>query len=72
MNKWTELLAGLILVLGPIIVAWLSGPGGPWIAGGISFNFWHAAWEFLKGGIFWLVVMVGVLFILLGISDLKG
>ena len=30
-----------------------------------------AALEFLKGGIIWLVVMVGLLFVMLGISDLK-
>ncbi len=72
MDKWSELLVGMILIIIPIAVAFYSGPGGPWIAAGISFNFWHAAWEFLKGGIFWFVVMVGVLFVLLGISDLKG
>jgi len=72
MNKWFELLMGLILVLGAIIVAWYSGPGGPWTIFGASLNFWHAAWQFLLGGVFWFVVMVGALFILLGISDLKG
>lgn len=72
MNKWAELLLGLILVIVPIIIAWFSGPGGPWIAGTVSFNFWHAAWEFLKGAVFWFAIMIGVLFILLGLSDLKG
>ena len=67
MNKWYELLLGLILVLVPIIIAFYSPEwwGGFW-------NFRNAAWEFLKGGVFWMIVMVGFLFILLGISDLKG
>lgn len=67
MNKWMELLMGLILVLAAIIVAFYSPD---WF--GDFFNFRRAAWEFLKGGVFWMVVMIGVLFILLGISDLKG
>ena len=67
MNKWTELLLGLILVIGAIIVAWYyTDWWGP------LWNFKHAAWEFLKGGGFWFIVMIGTLFILLGISDLKG
>lgn len=69
MNKWTELLLGLILVIVPIAIAWYSSA---WTAGGVSFNFWTPAWNFLKGGIFWAIVMIGALFILLGISDLKG
>ena len=65
MNKWLELLLGLILLVVAIVVAWYS-------ANWSSFwNFKHAAWEFLKGGVFWFVALVGVLFILLGISDLK-
>ena len=65
MNKWIELLLGLILVIGVIVFTWYSSNwGGFW-------NFRHAAWEFLKGGLFWLVLMVGLLFIILGISDLK-
>lgn len=65
MNKWTELLLGLILVIAAILVMWYSSAwGGLW-------NFKTASWEFLKGGVFWLVILIGVLFILLGISDLK-
>jgi hypothetical protein len=66
MNKWAELLIGLILVIVPICVAWYSP------AWGSFWNFSHAAWEFLKGGVFWIIVMVGALFILLGISDMKS
>ena len=65
MNKWSELLLGLIFVIVPIIVAWYSQTWGIW-------NFWNAAGIFFKGGLFWLITMIGVLFILLGISDLKG
>lgn len=65
MNKWLELLIGLILVIVAIFVMWTStGWGSFW-------NFKHASWEFLKAGVFWAVVGIGVLFILLGISDLK-
>jgi hypothetical protein len=64
MNKWLELLLGLILVIASVVLMWYSSGWGIW-------NFKHAAWEFLKGGVFWFVLMIGVLFIILGISDLK-
>ena len=67
MNKWAELLLGLILVILPIIIAFYSPM---WF--GEFWNFRSAAWEFLKGSVFWFIVMIGVLFVLLGISDLKG
>lgn len=69
MNKWAELLLGLVLVIASLVIAYFSQN---WIAWGISFNFWSPAWQVLKGGIFWMVFMIGALFILLGISDLKG
>jgi len=71
MNKWSELLLGLILIVVPIVIAWYSWTQD-WVLWSVSFNFWTPAWNFLKGGIFWMVVMIGALFILLGISDLKG
>lgn len=67
MNKWAELLLGLVLVVVAIVVAWYSSD---WF--GSLWNFKHAAWEFLKGAVFWIIVGIGALFILLGISDLKG
>lgn len=70
MNKWAELLLGLILVIGAILVAWYSGISD-WTLFGKSFDFLTPAWIFLKGGIFWFVVVMGLLLILLGISDLK-
>ncbi len=64
MNKWAELLLGLILIIVPILVAFYSQTWGAW-------NFWSAAGTFFKGGLFWFIVMIGVLFVLLGISDLR-
>ena len=66
MNKWTELLLGLLLLNGAILVWSLSqGWGDFW-------NFGMAAWQFLKGGLIWMIIMIGLVFIMLGISDLKG
>lgn len=65
MNKWTELLLGLIFLIGAILV-WYYSMNWP------SFwNFGAPAWEFLKGGAIWFAIMIGLLFIMLGISDLK-
>jgi len=60
-----ELLLGLILVIGAIL---LWGYSQQWSN---FWNFGNAAWEFLKGGLIWLVILIGLLFIMLGISDLK-
>jgi hypothetical protein len=60
MNKWMELLIGIILLIIPIYT---------WIV-----NMWglgDAAIAFLKGGLVWFVLMLGFLFLMLGISDLK-
>ena len=65
MNKWLELLLGLVLLIGVILFAWYS------VNFGSFWNFRHAAWEFLKGGIFWLIALIGLLLIVLGINDLK-
>jgi len=65
MNKWLELLMGLILVIVPIVIAFYSLNWGFW-------DFGRPAWEVLKGGVFWMIIGIGALFILLGISDLKG
>jgi hypothetical protein len=59
MNKWLELLLGLILVVGTIVFAF-------------QFQSWgFAAWEFFKGGLVWFVGLIGLLFLLLGLSDLR-
>ena len=61
MNKWLELLIGLILVIVPIYLAFVQWP-----------SWGSASIEVLKGGIFWAIVGIGALFVLLGISDLRS
>ncbi len=68
MNKWTELLLGLILVIATVLVIFYS-PAWVWL--GVSWNFKHAAWIVLKGGAIWFVILIGLLFLMLGISDIK-
>jgi len=70
MNKWIEILLGLILIIGMILFGYYSSIYD-WTLLGKSLNFWHSAWVFLKGGIFWFVMMIGLLFLMLGISDLR-
>ncbi|MBT4257926.1 hypothetical protein HOD88_01960 [archaeon] len=60
MNKWLELLIGLILLVGGIYV-WGTNLAG----------FGMATLSFLKGGIMWGVLFAGLALIILGISDLK-
>jgi len=64
MNKWLELLVGLILLIGAILLLAYTRGVGFW-------DFGTAAWEVLKGGVVWFVAGIGLLFILLGISDLR-
>lgn len=65
MNKWFEILFGLILLNVSVYLA-VSSSG--W---GAFWDFGNAAWIFLKGGFLWGLFFVGILFIILGISDLK-
>jgi len=60
MNKWLEILLGLILVIAAVC-AWVVDQWG----------MGAAALQFLKGGIVWFVILIGLLFLMLGISDLK-
>ena len=60
MNKWFELFLGLILIA---IAVYTWGMN--------LYGFGEAALLFLKGGIIWFVIMISLLLILLGISDLK-
>lgn len=62
MNKWIEILIGLILVIGAVFLVF-GGYTQPWS---------EATWVVLKGGIVWGIFFVGLLFLMLGISDLKG
>lgn len=65
MNKGSEILLGLILLLGIITFAWFSPSFGDF------WNFRHAAWEFLKGGFFWFITFIGLILIVLGITGLR-
>ena len=67
MNKWTEIIFGLILIVGTFLIGWYSGEW--W---GEFWNFRGAAWLVLKGGLAWGIFFVGLLFLMLGISDLKN
>ena len=60
MNKWAEILIGLIFVV-IAVYAWMTN----------LYGFGTAALEFLKGGIVWFIIMIGLLFLMLGISDLR-
>ena len=62
MNKWLEILLGLILVVIPVALVLPSMPFYSW---GI------AALEVIKGGIVVFIVLIGLLFLLLGINDLR-
>lgn len=61
MNKWAELLAGLVLIILAVVV-WMTNV---WALG-------DAALVFLKGAIVWCVIGLGVLFLLLSIADMRG
>jgi len=66
MNKWLEILLGLILVNVAIYL---------WVSSSQLGNFWdfgNAAWILLKGGILWGIIFAGIVFVILGISDLKN
>lgn len=60
MNKWFQLLFGLILLL-----------GGIYVWGMDYFGFGTAALNFLKGGFMWIVLLTGLALVILGISSLK-
>lgn len=63
MNKWFELILGVILLVGVIA---LVLPGMPLESWGTS------AMTVLKGGLSWIVAIIGLILIILGISEIKG
>ncbi len=63
MNKWLELVLGVILLVG--VVA-LVLPGMPLSSWGV------AAWNVFKGTLTWIVGIIGLILIILGISEIKG
>ncbi|MEK6817513.1 MAG: hypothetical protein AABX80_01805 [Nanoarchaeota archaeon] len=60
MNKFISILFGLILLAVGVYGAF----------GLLSWG--EAALSFLKGGIVWLVLLIGLILVILGISDLKN
>jgi hypothetical protein len=60
MNKWLQILGGLILLLGGIYVWGMN-----------FFSLGTAALNLLKGGLMWVVLIVGLILIVLGINSLK-
>ncbi len=60
MNKFIGILIGLIFLIVPIY-AWIVNFAG----------FGTAALLFLKGGIMWLLLLVGAVSLLIGLSSLK-
>jgi hypothetical protein len=60
MNKYLEILIGLVFLLAPIYV-WITN----------SYGFGAAALAFLKGGLVWVFLGIGAMFLLIGLSDLK-
>ena len=62
MNKWLELILGMILLVGTVALVF---PGMPLASWG------NAALVFLKGGLTWIVALIGLILIILGISEIK-
>ena len=61
MNKLLTILIGLILLIVPIY-AWITNFA----------NFGTAALSVLQGGIVWLLLLIGIVSLLVGLSSLKG
>ena len=60
MNKFLEILIGLIFLVIPIYV---------WIVNWADFGL--AASTFLKGGFMWILLGIGAIFLLIGLNELK-
>ena len=63
MNKFVGILFGLVALLAPIY-AWIAVPGGYWGLG-------DAAMVFLKGGLMWIMLLVGLVSLVVGFTSLK-
>lgn len=60
MKSLIEILVGLVLLLIPIYL-WISNTA----------LFGTAALNFLKGGLIWVLLLIGLILIIIGIIDLK-
>jgi len=59
MNKWMEILLGLIFIVGAVLVGFYCP------------SWFDSALVVLKGGILWFILGIGLLLVMLGISELK-
>ena len=62
MNKWAKILIGLILIIIPLYLIFPAGPLESW---GI------ATLNLIKGGVTIIVLLMGIIFVVFGISELK-
>lgn len=60
MNKFIEIIIGILFLVIPIYV---------WIVN--LWDFGDAAFVFLKGGLVWFLILIGLLLLVLGISELR-
>ena len=60
MNKSISIILGIILILAPILIV-LNVP--------VFYTWGTAALEFVKGGIVIAVILIGILLIILGITE---
>tara|TARA_Y100000310_G_scaffold287867_1_gene313039 strand:- start:523 stop:708 length:186 start_codon:yes stop_codon:yes gene_type:complete len=60
MNKYLEIIIGLLILIVGVSLAVLN-----------SFRFGTAMLVVLRGGIGWLIILIGIVMVGMGISDLK-
>ena len=61
MKKVLEIIGGLIFLIVPVVL-WIKNTAG----------FGDAALEILKGGVMWILILIGLVLIIVGITDLKS
>jgi len=60
MNKWLEILIGLILLI-DILTVFITNFRG----------FAKSSLVFLQGGIIWIIILIGIILVLLGLTNSK-
>lgn len=61
MNKYLEIIVGLIILVAGVSLGVLN-----------AWGFGSAMLSLLKGGIGWLIILVGIVMVGMGIGDLKN